>query len=318
MASLAFVEHRNQDATCYVGNLDQSCTEELLTELFAQVGRVQSVYMPKDKLMGSHNGYGFVEFYEIVDADYAIALMNMIRLFGRPLRVSKSALQDQPVKEIGAKLFVGNLDPNDVNEQLLYDTFSAFGKLMKSDLAKDEATGSSKGYAFVSFDNFQASDTAIECMNGQFLGNRQILVQYALKKDAEGKTTNERHGTRSERMLAEAQQQQGQNPLQNSLSYTSALFGPVNHPTASPMNLPPLPPPPGIVPPPPPASSAERLQFPPPPPPPLQHIPLPTMEMSPPPPPTSSAAILQFPPPPPPLPHIPMSMMEMLPPPQPF
>ena len=45
MASFAQVEHRNQDATVYVGNLDPSCTESLLLELFVQVGRVKSVYM---------------------------------------------------------------------------------------------------------------------------------------------------------------------------------------------------------------------------------------------------------------------------------
>ena len=186
MASLAVVEHRNQEATIYVGNLDTACTEEILTELFIQVGRVQSVYMPKG-LSGTHNGYGFVEFMDTIDADYAILIMNMIKLYGRPIRVSKSALQDiSSIKEIGAKLFIGNLDPNDVDEQLIYDTFSAFGTLTRPVvLAKDEVTQQSKGYAFVSYDNFQSSDTAIECMNEQYLGNRQITVVYALKKDAD-------------------------------------------------------------------------------------------------------------------------------------
>ena len=159
MASLAVVEHRNQEATCYVGNLDPTCTEDLLVELFAHVGRVVSVYMPKDKLSGTHNGYGFVEFLDVADADYAIAVLNMVRLFGRPLRVSKSALQDVNglSKEIGAKLFVGNLDPTDVDEHLLYDTFSAFGTLTRPVvLAKDEATGQSKGYAFLSYDSFMS------------------------------------------------------------------------------------------------------------------------------------------------------------------
>lgn len=185
MASLAVVEHRNQDATVYVGNLDSSCTEDLLTELFVQVGRVQSVYMPKDKLSGTHNGYGFVEFLDVMDADYAIQVLNMIKLFGRPIRVSKSALNDQQTsgnKEIGAKLFLGNLDPTEVDEQLLYDTFSAFGKFTRPCvIARDEATNQSKGYAFVSYDNFQSSDTAIEIMNNQYLGNRQIVVQVRIQ-----------------------------------------------------------------------------------------------------------------------------------------
>jgi splicing factor 3B subunit 4 len=213
MASLAVVEHRNQDATVYVGNLDASCTEELLTELFMQVGRVRSVYMPKDKLTGQHNGYGFVEFLDITDADYAMTVLNMIKLYGRPLRVSKSALQDDNSRDVGANLFVGNLDPDSVDEQILHDTFAAFGVLIRPvNIPRDEETGQGKGYAFVSYDSFQSADTAIECMSGQYLGNRQITVQYALKKDAEGRTTNERHGTRVERMLAEALQQHQTGP----------------------------------------------------------------------------------------------------------
>ena len=217
MASLAQVEHRNQDATVYVGNLESACTESLLLELFVQVGRVKSVYMPKDKVTQSHNGYGFVEFLDVIDADYAIKILNMIKLFGRPLKVSKSSLNRAELsRDVGANLFIGNLDPNDVDENLLYDTFSAFGTLIRQPkIMRDEDTNTSKGFGFVSFDCFEASDTALECMNGQYLGNRQIVVEYAFKKDTQsmdgsndrpntGSTGGgpERHGSRPERMLA--------------------------------------------------------------------------------------------------------------------
>jgi splicing factor 3B subunit 4 len=56
----------------------------------------------------------------------------------------------------------------------------------------------SKGYGFVSYTDFEASDAAVESMNGQFLMNKPIQVQYAFKKDGKG----ERHGTEAERMLA--------------------------------------------------------------------------------------------------------------------
>merc|ERR1712238_163023 len=57
---------------------------------------------------------------------------------------------------------------------------------------------------------FEASDTALECMNGQYLCNRQIVVQYAFKKDnvngiannSNSNNAHERHGSRAERMLA--------------------------------------------------------------------------------------------------------------------
>lgn len=70
---------------------------------------------------------------------------------------------------------------------MLYDTFSAFGGVLATPkLMRDPDTGNSKGFGFVSFDCFEASDAAIEAMNGQFLCNRPISVSYAYKKDTKG------------------------------------------------------------------------------------------------------------------------------------
>ena len=57
--------------------------------------------------------------------------------------------------------------------QLLYDTFSAFGVIAQTPkIMRDPDTGVSRGFGFVSYDSFEASDAAIEAMNGQFLCNR--------------------------------------------------------------------------------------------------------------------------------------------------
>lgn len=50
---------------------------------------VVNVHMPKDRITQSHQGYGFVEFMGEEDADYAIKIMNMIKLYGKPIRVNK-------------------------------------------------------------------------------------------------------------------------------------------------------------------------------------------------------------------------------------
>ncbi|KAL3923054.1 MAG: hypothetical protein SGPRY_004344 [Prymnesium sp.] len=63
---------RNQEATCYVGDLDQQCGESLLWELMVQCGPVVNVHVPKDKLSQQHMGFGFVEFKSEQDAQYAI------------------------------------------------------------------------------------------------------------------------------------------------------------------------------------------------------------------------------------------------------
>ncbi|CAN0919489.1 Splicing factor 3B subunit 4, partial [Linum grandiflorum] len=192
---------RNQDATAYVGNLDPQASEELLWELFVQAGPVVNVYVPKDRVTNLHQGYGFVEFRSEEDADYAIKVLNMIKLYGKPIRVNKAS-QDKKSLDVGANLFIGNLDP-DVDEKLLHDTFSAFGVIVSNPkIMRDPETGNSRGFGFISYDSFEASDAAIEAMTGQYLCNRQITVSYAYKKDTKG----ERHGTVAERVLAASNQ----------------------------------------------------------------------------------------------------------------
>lgn len=45
--------------------------------------------MPKDRITQLHQGYGFIEFLGEEDADYAIKVMNMIKVYGKPIRVNK-------------------------------------------------------------------------------------------------------------------------------------------------------------------------------------------------------------------------------------
>ncbi|XP_057683165.1 splicing factor 3B subunit 4 [Corythoichthys intestinalis] len=196
------ISERNQDATVYVGGLDEKVSEPLLWELFLQAGPVVNTHMPKDRVTGQHQGYGFVEFLSEEDADYAIKIMNMIKLYGKPIRVNKASAHNKNL-DVGANIFIGNLD-SEIDEKLLYDTFSAFGVILQTPkIMRDLDTGNSKGYAFINFASFDASDAAIEAMNGQYLCNRPITVSYAFKKDSKG----ERHGSAAERLLA------AQNPL---------------------------------------------------------------------------------------------------------
>lgn len=188
---------QDKEATVYVGNIDERATDALIWELMVQAGPVVNVHLPKDRVTQSHQGFGFVEFNGEVDADYAAKIMNGIRLYGKPLRVNKASADKQKPLEIGAELFIGNLDPM-VDEKILYDTFSRFGTLTVPPKVARDDNGLSKGYGFVSYSTFEASDDAIHNMNGQFLMNKDVTVQYAYKKDGKG----ERHGDEAERMLA--------------------------------------------------------------------------------------------------------------------
>lgn len=57
-------------------------------------------------------------------------VMNMIKLYGKPVRVNKASAHQKNL-DVGANVFIGNLDP-EVDEKLLYDTFSAFGVILQT------------------------------------------------------------------------------------------------------------------------------------------------------------------------------------------
>lgn len=189
-------EQRNQDATIHLGNLDSLAGEDLVWELCSHLGPVERVHIPRDKVTGDASGFGFVEFSLERDAEYASKILNGIKLFNRPLRVNKATATSRAM-DVGANLFVGNLDES-VDELLLANIFQAFGAMCKPpQIARDLTTSKSLGYAFLSYDNFASSDAAIHAMNDQFVQNKQIRVMYAFKKG-----TTERHGSETERLLA--------------------------------------------------------------------------------------------------------------------
>ena len=222
----------------------------------------------------------------------------MIKLFGKPVRVNKTA-QDKQTQDVGANLFIGNLDP-ELDEKLLYDTFSAFGVIVGTPkVMRDPDTGNSRGFGFVSYDSFEAADAAIEAMNGQFLCNRPVSVTFAYKKDTRG----ERHGTPAERMLAARINAEKKTAVHR--PHTMFAAGPAGR-GAGPQGGA-GPPPPGMTPPPPGAMA--------PPPPGMMAVPPPPMGMGMPPPPMGMGMM-----PPPPgmmmgMPPPPMGMGMMPPPP---
>ncbi len=147
--------------------------------------------------MQAHQGYGFTEFLTEEDAEYACKIMNQVKLFGKPIRVNKASSDKKQTPDIGAEIFVGNLDPT-VDEKMLYDTFSSFGILVKPPVIQRGADGQSKGFGFVNYDNFDSADAAVGAMNNQFLMNKSVSVGFAYKQSGKG----ERHGDAAERLLA--------------------------------------------------------------------------------------------------------------------
>lgn len=188
---------QDKDATIYMGNIDERATPAMMYEIMLQMGPIHNIHMPRDRVTQSHQGFGFVEFRTPADAEYAANVMNGVKLYGKSLRVNKASADRQRTTDIGAELFIGNLDPM-ADEKILYDTFSRFGPLLSLPKVARDDNGGSKGFGFISYGDFESADAAIENINNQYLLSNQVTVQFAFKKDGKG----ERHGDPAERELA--------------------------------------------------------------------------------------------------------------------
>lgn len=207
-----------------------------------QVGPVRQVHMPQDRVSQTHQGYGFVEFDTPASAEYAAKVLNGIRVWGKPIRVNKASADKQKTVDIGAELFINNLDPQ-VDEKILYDTFSQFGGILRQPSIIRDDNNISKGYGFVSFDSFEASDAAKATMNGQYLLSKAITVEYAYKKDGKG----ERHGDEAERKLAAEGKKHNIVPEHQPLPAAYHMTGPAAAPGAPAAAIPPAVDPSAIV-----------------------------------------------------------------------
>ncbi|KAL2651831.1 hypothetical protein R1flu_019959 [Riccia fluitans] len=76
----------NNQATVYIGNLDERVDERLLYEIMVQAGPVLNVHIPRDKETKRHKGYAFAEYGSVESAQYALSLFSgLVTLYSRPV-----------------------------------------------------------------------------------------------------------------------------------------------------------------------------------------------------------------------------------------
>ena len=79
---------------------------------------------------------------------------------------------------MGNKLYVGNL-PYSVRDQDLEQAFGQFGAVTSAKVMMERDTGRSKGFGFVEMGSDEEAQAAINGMNGQPLGGRNLVVNEA-------------------------------------------------------------------------------------------------------------------------------------------
>jgi len=80
------------------------------------------------------------------------------------------------------KLYVGNLS-FDTSEAELRDLFAQHGEVTSAVLVMDRETGRPRGFGFVEFSDATSAKAAIEALNGQNVGGRDLNVNEAKPRE---------------------------------------------------------------------------------------------------------------------------------------
>ncbi len=83
------------------------------------------------------------------------------------------------------KLYVGNLS-FDTSESELRDLFAQHGEVSSASLVMDRETGRPRGFGFVEMVDDGQANAAIEALNGQNVGGRDLTVNEARPRENRG------------------------------------------------------------------------------------------------------------------------------------
>ncbi|XP_068999942.1 ELAV-like protein 1-B isoform X1 [Embiotoca jacksoni] len=157
------MEDEDARTNLIVNYLPQSMSQDELRSLFSSVGDVESAKLIRDKVAGHSLGYGFVNFVNPNDAERAISTLNGLRLQSKTIKVSFARPSSDMIKD--ANLYISGL-PRTLSQQDLEDMFAHYGHIINSRVLVDQASGLSRGVAFIRFDKRSEAEDAVKHLNG--------------------------------------------------------------------------------------------------------------------------------------------------------
>jgi len=189
----------------FIKNLDKSIDNKAMYDTFSAFGNILSCKVAQDG-DGTSKGYGFVHFETEEAAMNAIQKVNGMLLNEKKVFVGRFVPRKEREKELGEKakkftnVYIKNFG-DELTDEKLKEMFSKYGKITSHKVVRDDKVnnsgdhnaeeaaevlgddaGKAKGFGFVSFEDSESAEKAVEELNGQEIGGKTLYVGRAQKK----------------------------------------------------------------------------------------------------------------------------------------
>ncbi|XP_066591507.1 RNA-binding protein 45 isoform X2 [Prorops nasuta] len=146
----------------------KSLEEDDLRKAFEKFGKIEDIWVVKDRNTGENKGVTYIKFSKTSEAAFALEEMNgkMLGNVGRPIKVMIASNRDQgSVRETNeeerwVRLFC--VLPKSMTDSELQQEFSKFGAIEYATVVKDRNTSESKGFGYVKFRKVSSAARAFE------------------------------------------------------------------------------------------------------------------------------------------------------------
>jgi len=170
----------------FIKNLDKSIDNKAMYDTFSAFGNILSCKVAQD-VDGNSKGYGFVHFETEEAAVNAIQKVNGMLLNDKKVFVGRFVPRKEREKELGEKakkftnVYVKNFG-EELGDEKLKEIFSKYGKITSYKVIMADEGGKNKGFGFVSFEDSEAAEKAVEELNGMEMAGKTLYVGRAQKK----------------------------------------------------------------------------------------------------------------------------------------
>ncbi|XP_037078837.1 polyadenylate-binding protein 4-like [Pollicipes pollicipes] len=169
----------------FIKSLDKTIDNKAMYDTFSAFGNIMSCRVATDENSVS-KGYGFVHFETEKAATEAIEKVNGMLLNGKKVFVGRFIPRKEREKELGEKarrftnVYVKNFG-TELDEEKLKEMFEQHGAITSLKVVTSE-DGTAKGFGFVSFEEPEAAEAAVNELNGKEINGKTLYVGRAQKK----------------------------------------------------------------------------------------------------------------------------------------